>query len=560
MFFIVFWRWGTSWRIVRSFVGSIDFLFGRVSTMFRRSGQRERESLLLSMRHDFFFFFSLTFWEISPCKKSNNNALMSVRSDPVVVEQREQQRKQHQKQRKTILFTSLLAGSAGCADVWAVREYGCFVNLCTGNTFRAVLAICEGRFRDATVPTAVVLGYTLGVLWQRTLRNRTHTKTDRRRGRFCTTTTDAKVDIVLATLPSIVGCFVLADVVPVAAAALLQATTKTTTRIKAVGPPPPHHCSDATQRPPLLVATAAAVVACQAVAYGVIHTLAQDSTDSNPPVVFAVTGHWTGLSKCLADGPVPSPAAAARAAVGTTEAAWMVHLRILASFVTGIAAGSVLFRKDRDRGLLLLARVPFTAMGVFYSLAFLWYVMDWQLTESPNGILLLGLSPMASETRFVGRSESWVLSGLWHPIPLRHRNQAEGKQNKRNGLFSLLPLSLTTSKNTLSYPVHLHLAASGTFYRRPALEFAFSTLSVIDSHNQCLWSEPPMDARFRLSDDFTQVADQRFQRFMQNKKLIHGSFLLFRSLGFQELPHGVAPVFLDRSVGSKILQDNPQGR
>lgn len=61
------------------------------------------------------------------------------------------------------LLVGGLAFFAGVADVMAFDHYGCFANMMTGNTFRAMGALASLQWGEAAFHTALVLTYVLGV-------------------------------------------------------------------------------------------------------------------------------------------------------------------------------------------------------------------------------------------------------------------------------------------------------------------------------------------------------------------------------------------------------------
>ena len=56
-----------------------------------------------------------------------------------------------------------LAFLAGVADVMAFDHYGCFANMMTGNTFRAMGALASSQWNEAGFHAALVLTYVMGV-------------------------------------------------------------------------------------------------------------------------------------------------------------------------------------------------------------------------------------------------------------------------------------------------------------------------------------------------------------------------------------------------------------
>ena len=61
------------------------------------------------------------------------------------------------------LLVGGLAFFAGVADVMAFDHYGCFANMMTGNTFRAMGALASAQWGEAAFHAALVLTYVLGV-------------------------------------------------------------------------------------------------------------------------------------------------------------------------------------------------------------------------------------------------------------------------------------------------------------------------------------------------------------------------------------------------------------
>ena len=61
------------------------------------------------------------------------------------------------------LLVGGLAFFAGVADVMAFDHYGCFANMMTGNTFRAMGAIGASQWTEAAFHATLVLTYVLGV-------------------------------------------------------------------------------------------------------------------------------------------------------------------------------------------------------------------------------------------------------------------------------------------------------------------------------------------------------------------------------------------------------------
>ena len=61
------------------------------------------------------------------------------------------------------LLVGGLSFSAGVADVIAFDHYGCFANMMTGNTFRAMGAIGASQWTEAAFHATLVLTYVLGV-------------------------------------------------------------------------------------------------------------------------------------------------------------------------------------------------------------------------------------------------------------------------------------------------------------------------------------------------------------------------------------------------------------
>jgi hypothetical protein len=61
------------------------------------------------------------------------------------------------------LLVGGLAFFAGVADVMAFDHYGCFANMMTGNTFRAMGAIGSSQWAEAAFHATLILTYVLGV-------------------------------------------------------------------------------------------------------------------------------------------------------------------------------------------------------------------------------------------------------------------------------------------------------------------------------------------------------------------------------------------------------------
>lgn len=336
------------------------------------------------------------------------------------------QRIKRQNRQKT-LFTCLLAASAGFGDVRSHRTYGCFVNMCTGNTIRVAVALAESitsisssssssfrKLRDAVVPAAVVAGYVAGVALARTSKHAIVGRIEQQQQQQTTITTGSILDnvsaastdntllvhrvvrklflpfhvasksltsaVVVAVTPLIVLLFLLADLLTFA----ISSPPTTTAGGKAAS----WH--------------AVAAVVTQACAYGLVHMAASDAVGGT--VLFAVTGHYAGISRncvdyCHSSWPIKNltmttttttaslpPPVVEPTTASTAQQQLLGHAQMVGSFVAGIFAG--VFVLDRIVPLLvaaaatgsnygdwpLLAVFPVhTLTGLFYAALFLWY-------------------------------------------------------------------------------------------------------------------------------------------------------------------------------------------
>jgi uncharacterized membrane protein YoaK (UPF0700 family) len=247
-------------------------------------------------------------------------------------------------------FVSLLAFSAGFLDVFSQQHYGCFVNMCTGNTIRGVMAFAEAQWTEAFFYAALVVSYCFGV------------------GFSCWS--DLQLKKLRKRQASDEG-----SVLPSWMTGTLNRGRKTPPRI-------PHPCRVAALPVVFLFACSDWIsaltgqnklhAAAQSAAYGLIHTTASHSTGGT--VLFAMTGHWASLSRLSVER---NPFLRSNHALRT------VHVRVLASFLSGILLSVQISRHVRPVVQSLLravgiSRFPIhTCVGLLYAGLLLWYGSFW---------------------------------------------------------------------------------------------------------------------------------------------------------------------------------------
>jgi len=243
--------------------------------------------------------------------------------------------KDQEEARRTFVFVCLLAASAGWGDVRSHRTYGCFINMCTGNTIRGTMAVVEGQWRNSILSFTVVAGYCAGVSLARSVKHAVEnhkankptikTSPNAKLAQTILLPLVSKSNTCLAIVPLMIGLFVISDCV-------MARTTK-------------------------LFASALP----QAIAYGLIHETA--SQISGGTVLFAVTGHWASISRLTTDKICTRQSQPAKLSLNAS---------MVASFIAGIVV-SVLFL-DRIVPLLPPFSYPVnTLTGLGYGLLFCWY-------------------------------------------------------------------------------------------------------------------------------------------------------------------------------------------
>lgn len=311
--------------------------------------------------------------------------------------------------RQTSLFMCLLAASAGFGDVRSNRLYGCFVNMCTGNTIRVVTALVEHyraggahnygnhQHRAATAtaatatatsnvatPAAVVISYVTGVALARTTKHivehhyqqvqQLHQQ-QQEYHQSCIAFTPINESALATQDPVLLRLMRRCLLIPSSSPSPSKLTSSVCVAITplvlfffAMADVWTMQATPSKTNNNLWRAAAA-----QAVAYGLMHTAATEATGGWP--LFVVTGHWTGLSRSSVDFVWNAQTPSADPATLTTL---VMHVKIIVSFVAGICGSVVLL--DRIVPLLWPAVIrgarhcpAHTFTGLFYATLFFWY-------------------------------------------------------------------------------------------------------------------------------------------------------------------------------------------
>ena len=290
---------------------------------------------------------------------SSSSLSESLEKHPTAATSLPRIQQQQQDNRAESLFVSLMAASAGWGDVRAHRQYGCFVNMCTGNTIRGTLALVERQNRQKTIlPWTIVAGYCGGVGLARQVRNGLTVNQEKDKNKdwspadqqIKSNDSSSKIsNTCLKIIPIIVLLFTLTDLI----LSVINDGSATASWFW-------HTLSTLPQ----------------AIAYGLIHETASQATGGT--VLFAVTGHWASIARLSTDQTCgPSQHTTANNKELPERRLLTRHSRIVASFVGGIVAAVLCL--DYWAPLLpekLVERthsVSYTITGIAYASLLYWY-------------------------------------------------------------------------------------------------------------------------------------------------------------------------------------------
>lgn len=262
-----------------------------------------------------------------------------------------------------ILFACLLAASAGWNDVRTLREYGCMINLCTGNTIRIAMAIAQGTWQDGIMPGMVVTGYVIGVglarwmeyLYQQQQQQQNQLNQDLDHVLHPNQQIHAYLDqkyhflslpytyvsfcknTCYAITPFLAVFFVIADVFNTRAKKSIAVFLG---------------------------------VWVQSIAYGLMHETASTKISlEGRTVLFGLTGHWASISRCTTDYLLTRNSQQQRNFTLATSS-WMLHLCIVSSLISGVILA--VWVMDFFSKNAFYVSFPIST-GLFYVFLFLWF-------------------------------------------------------------------------------------------------------------------------------------------------------------------------------------------